>query len=381
LDRPQRHMSKPEFQKLHGRLNHATQVMPCMGGFMSELNKTLASSHITIGLGQQSALRHTLEDFAYLLGQAHRNPSHIAEIVGTDAPHVYGYTDACRQGMGGVILPATKWLPATVWRFKFPTDIVALFDEGAVSINDLELAANFVSERTAESLLPNDITGLNSWFGSDNTATVSWKTKRAARAKSKSYLAPQILRAEALLQRHTRRGPQDIGHISGSSNLLGDFPSRSFDEHPDNIEGDASFALEFSLRHPLPLQLGHWQHARSTNAITSLVCSMLRGQVVTSISMTTDTGGIGPPLPLPLASILSCPTYKPRPTTWNAQCCSWPLLSPYGRVDTTMATVFAERRSRGRFANVRSSWSRKDLATLASQIRPTTDSLDPSPRT
>jgi hypothetical protein len=57
---------------------------------MSELNKTLASSHITIGLGQQSALRHTLEDFAYLLGQAHRNPSHIAEIVGTDAPHVYG---------------------------------------------------------------------------------------------------------------------------------------------------------------------------------------------------------------------------------------------------------------------------------------------------
>jgi hypothetical protein len=81
--------------------------------------------------------------------------------------------------MGRVILPTSKWLPATVWRFEFLADIIALFDAGTLSINDLELAANFVSERTAESLLPYDITGLNSWFGSDNTATVSWKTKKA----------------------------------------------------------------------------------------------------------------------------------------------------------------------------------------------------------
>jgi hypothetical protein len=65
--------------------------------------------------------------------------------------------------------------------------------------------------------------------------------------------------------------PQDIGHIPGSSNLLGDFPSRSFDEHLGNAEGDASFALKFSLRHPLPLQLGHWEHAQLTNALTSLI--------------------------------------------------------------------------------------------------------------
>jgi hypothetical protein len=36
LDRPTKFMSKAEIQKLHGRLNHASQVMPCMGGFMSE---------------------------------------------------------------------------------------------------------------------------------------------------------------------------------------------------------------------------------------------------------------------------------------------------------------------------------------------------------
>jgi hypothetical protein len=51
LDQPQRYISKPEFQKLHGWLNHASQVMPCMGGFMSELNKTpgVHSYHRQIG--------------------------------------------------------------------------------------------------------------------------------------------------------------------------------------------------------------------------------------------------------------------------------------------------------------------------------------------
>jgi hypothetical protein len=142
--------------------------MLCMGGFMSELNQVLASAH-----------RETLEDFAYFLEQAHRNLSHITEIVGTGLPHIYGYTDACRTGMGGVILPATRWIQPLVWRTKFPDDVIALFDAGKLSVNDLELAANFTAKRIAEHMLQGQIAGLNSWFGSDNTATVSWKTKKA----------------------------------------------------------------------------------------------------------------------------------------------------------------------------------------------------------
>jgi hypothetical protein len=278
-----------------------------------------------------------------------------------------------------VILPATRWVPSTVWRFEFPADVVALFDAGTVSINDLELTANFAAEQMAEALLGHDIAGLNSWFGSDNSSTVSWKTKRATKGKTVSYVAPQILRAEALLQRFTRRGPQDAGHIPGTSNLLGDFPSRSFDKHPANPEGDAAFSHEFSLRHPLPLQLVLWQYVLPTNALSSLICSLLRDRTLMCGSTATDTGGTGPPLPSQLVSILSCPTPNLRPTTWNAPCCSWPLLSPYGRVDSMMVSVFAERRSRGRFASARSSWSRKDLQTLASQIRPTSASPVQSP--
>jgi hypothetical protein len=380
LERPQRYISKAEFQKIHGRLVHASQIMPCMGGFMTELNQVLASAHITVGLGTKAPLRDTLEDFAYFLEQAYRNPSHITEIVGTDLPHLYGYTDACRSGMGGVILPATKWLKPTVWRARFPDEIVSSFDKGKLSINDLELAANFAAERMAEHMLGEQIAGLNSWFGSDNTATVSWKTKKAARAQSRSRFAPQVLRAEALLQRFTRRGPQDISHIEGTQNLLGDFPSRSFNEGFEaNTGGDAAFLLEFSHRHPLPSQLGHWTLAPLTDAIFSVTCSMLRGTVISCVRMRTDTGETGPLLPCPLANILSYRTPRDRPTTWNEPCCSWPLLSPCGKVTSTMAKLFAERRSRGRYVSAHNSWSHKDFAILAKQICPITTSHPPSP--
>jgi hypothetical protein len=280
---------------------------------------------------------------------------------------------------GGVILPATKWLPPSVWRCKFPADIVALFDEGKLSVNDLELAANFMAERTAEHMLQGQIAGLNSWFGSDNTTTVSWKTKKATKASTRSHFAPQIMRAEALLQRYTRRGPQDIGYIEGAQNLLGDFPSRSFNEgFPEGTGGDTAFLMEFSHRHPLPLQLGRWQLALLPDAIFSATCSMLRGTVIKLDRTRTVTGDTGQGLPCLLASILSYQTPRDRPTIWNAHSCSWPLLSPCGKVTSTMAGQFAERRSRGRYVSARSSWSHKDFTTLAKQIRPTTASPQPS---
>jgi hypothetical protein len=225
LDNARHYISKTEFQKLHGRLAHALTIMPCMTGFMSELNRVLAAACITVGLGKHSKLRRILEDYVFFLSRAHTNPSHITELVGPALPHIYGYTDASRTGMGGTLLPATKWIAPTVWRLQYPPDIVELFDNRHISINDLELAANFLTERIGEYELAGDMQGLNSWLGSDNTATVLWKTKKSTCAKAESHFAPQALRAEALLQRHTRQGPQDIGHIAGTSNTMGDFPT------------------------------------------------------------------------------------------------------------------------------------------------------------
>jgi hypothetical protein len=144
-----------------------------------------------------------------------------------------------------------------MWRAEFPPDIVAKFDDGSISINDLEMAANFVAERLVEHLLHGDVEGVNSWFGCDNTTTVSWKRKKAARATAHSTFAPQILRAEAILQRYTRRGPQDIDHIPGNDNLLGDFPSQLYEQgFPNGEDGNVAFFLTFTHHHPLPKQLG-----------------------------------------------------------------------------------------------------------------------------
>jgi hypothetical protein len=375
LDNARHYISKTEFQKLHGRLAHASTIMPCMTGFMSELNRVLAAACITVGLGKHSKLRRILEDYVFFLGRAHTNPSHITELVGPALPHIYGYTDASRTGMGGTLLPATRWIAPTVWRLQYPPDIVELFDNGHISINDLELAANFLTERIGENELAGDMQGLNSWLGSDNTATVSWKTKKSTRAKAESHFAPQALRAEALLQRHTRRGPQDIGHIAGTSNTMGDFPSRSHDQgYMDNPEGDERFLRDFSQRLPLPTQLGRWQLVRPNNAVIFAVFSMLRSPIEKHSSAPVGIGDIGPLLPFPLDSILYSPTPSANPTTWNEQCCSWPLLSPCGRVDSMMGAKLEGRRSRERFENARSSWSPRDFAILANQLSPTTDS-------
>jgi hypothetical protein len=182
---------------------------------------------------------------------------------------------------------------------------MGLFDSGQISINDLELATNFIAERIAEHMLEGRSEGLNTWFGSDNTAAVSWKRKRSARAKAKSYFTPQVLRAEALLQRYTRRGPQDTDHIDGATNLLGDFPSQSYEQGFGAGEThDQAFLTEFTNRHPLPLQLGCWLLVHPPKGIFSAVFSMLRDPQTLSGLSITGTGETGLSLPSVLGNTL-----------------------------------------------------------------------------
>jgi hypothetical protein len=120
--------------------------------------------------------------------------------------------------------------------------------------------------------------------------------------------------------------------------------------------------------------------------ISLLTCSMLCSPIIMCISTKIDTGGTGPHLMSRSDNIPFCQTPKPRPNTWNAHYFFWLLLSPYGKVDSTMTNVFAEWKSRGCFANASCSWSHKDLTTLAqglddlaSLICPTTNLHDPLP--
>ncbi len=374
LGREKNWISFNAFQKLHGKLVHISLVLPCIMGFLSVLNKVLQKAPHTVGLKKGSDLRCTLEAFRFFTGMARDRPSHITELVGPDLPHIYGYIDAARGGMGGVLLPCTKWVSPAVWRFEFPSPIKESFDRGEITINDLEAIAHFVGERLIDQLLDGRVEGISSWFGSDNSTTESWKQKKSDRGKAKSRVAPTLLRAEALLQRFTRRGPQDINHVDGHRNLMADFASRSYDpewkgKYPAGERGDQAFFNDFAHNHPLPPQLGYWTLVHPAKGIISAACSMLLGIPVSDILPRTGTGDAGLTLPCILANTLSCPTSRPIPNIWNEASCSWPLLSHFGKVDTTMASKLQARKSRLRYETARSAWYPEDLRTLADQLR------------
>jgi hypothetical protein len=371
LAQPRNFISMGQFQKIHGQLQHVAVAMPCMRGFMTPLNRALAAATTTVGLGAKSELRETLEAFLLMLDWAHDRPSHISEIVPPSLPHYYGYGDAAAVGAGGTLLPCTRWIRPIVWRVEWPEDIAneVRKESGTVSNSDVEAAAVFIAECILDDELGGETAGVSSHIGTDNKATEGWYGRKASRA---SHKAPErFLRWLAMRQRWTRRGPQDVGYYEGERNLLGDFPSRSYEKGFPR-DADVAFLLEFSNRHPLPPQLGSWRLVHPRAEIVSAVCSLLRGKIDTTIHPATVTGRNGAGLPTMLASTLSSLDCKEPTSTWNEATCSWPLLAPCGTVNTTTADELRGRRSRRRFDGAPSAWSTEDLRTLGEQIRAST---------
>jgi hypothetical protein len=127
--------------------------------------------------------------------------------------------------------------------------------------------------------------GVSSHIGTDNKATEGWYNRKASRA---SHKAPErFLRWLAMRQRWTLRGPErpkKATYYEGERDLLGDFPSRSYEEGFPRDENDA-FLQAFSKRHPLPPKLGCWRLVHPRAEIVSAVCSLalLRGKIDTQI--------------------------------------------------------------------------------------------------
>jgi len=300
-------------------------------------------------------------------------PSHITEIVPPALPHYYGYVDFAACGMGGVWLPCTEGLQPVVWRLKMPPDIeqLARTPGSSISNSDGEAGAVFVGELILSHLLADDIAGISTHLGSDNSATVGWNQRMASRA---THRAPDhFLRWQALRARYTRRGPADVDHVAGVTNEFSDFPSCSYEQQWPNDDDDAAFLAEFSRRYPLPAifsQHGSWRLVQPISEIASAAFCILRNQYDSVPLPTTPTGDGGVALPPMLANTLSSPTCRAPASTWNERTCFWPLLSPSGTVSTTKADELLQRRSRRPYENAPCAWASGDFATLAGKIRP-----------
>jgi len=384
LDKPRHYMLFGDFQKLHGKLQHASMIMPSMRGHMTPLNRVLSRKPERVGLKPKGELRETLEAFVPLLEASYTHPSHISELVGPDLPDFNGYVDSAAVGVGGVWLPCVTWVNPFVWRFQWPADICAEVRKpnGSINNNDVEAAATFMGNCILEvDVLNGQTAGITTHLGSDNTSTVSWDTRGASRA---THRAPDRLqRWKALMQRWSRRGPADVDHVAGTTNTMADIPSRSFDADGDPCptfrdDQDDEFLAWFSHKFPLTCypQNVSWQLRRPSSALTSAVCSLLRGRIDTSIPPETHLGKAGVNLPTSLVNILSSQGSRTPNTpaaTWNAQTCSWPLLLPSGEENTGEVMLrLRARQSRRRFAGSQGAWSPTDLETLAAQILPST---------
>lgn len=366
LDKRHPVISFADFRRIHGQLQHIALFIPWLRAFMTPLNRQLKRVDQPVGLGKKSRTRRAFE-YGLALMEANRDrPTHIAEIVPPSLPHVYGTTDAAAVGAGGVWLPCTRWVQPTVWRFQFPADIDQAVRDDELTMADCESAANFIGECLLDDILCGGVAGLSSFLWSDNTPTVGRIQKQAS--KGKSHMAEDMLLLMALRQRISRRGPQDCLHWKGTENDLGDIPSRSFEEgFPDHA--DAAFLAHFAHKFPLPPQLGSWRLVRPRAAITSVACSLLRGTLGMTSQPTTLTGARGASSPMSTASTLTSSSGKDQIDHWNDITCSFPLLDPSGRVNTTVDGRLRQRRSRKHYENAPRSWSPQDLRTLARQIR------------
>jgi len=374
-----KYVSRKAFETLRGRLVHLAEMMPCMRGLMGPINQVLRRAGQTIGLGKHSELREVLETFAALLELGHEHPSHITELVPPDLPHFYGYFDAASYGNGGVMLPCTTWTQPLVWRLIFPPEIIAKIQNQEIPISFAEAVTGFISECMVDDLanesdvLAGSSAGVSIFLGTDNTNAEGWKTRGSSR--SEAQFPNRMLRFLALRQRFTRRGPSDWQHFPGKTNLMADFASRSSTEEFGSYgaDQDDEFLADFANRFPLPAQLGSWRLVRPRPEIVSEAISMLLNRTDMTIHPATVTGEPGVGLPVTLATTLSsldCNTQ--RRTTWNEASCSWPLLTPCGKVITTAESPLPERRSRQRFVASHSTWTIEELKTLADDIGPST---------
>ena len=86
-----------------------------------------------------------MEDMKHMMYLSWTSPSHITELVPEHLLHYYGTVDASGIGLGGVMLPCTRWLQPTVWRLEMPPDLNRAVQDGTLAMVDCEFTGYFIA--------------------------------------------------------------------------------------------------------------------------------------------------------------------------------------------------------------------------------------------
>ena len=174
--------------------------------------------HLQIKKGSNA--HHALADLRTLLKLVANRPTRCTQLI-PGWPHFVGFCDACKHGAGGVWLSGQIDIHPVVWRIPWPSDITSRYDDGRLSINDLEMAGLLLHYLTLEQLgHALDNTHAATWC--DNTSAVSWVSHHMANS---SLVAQQLLRALYLQHAANQSSPLAPLTIAGANNKMADLAS------------------------------------------------------------------------------------------------------------------------------------------------------------
>ena len=303
-------VSLNSFQKLSGRLQHASFALPGGKGLFSPIQRHMVGSPSFINITPE--LKLILADWKYFIRYLSKNPTSVFQLV-QDFPAYLGYTDACRLGAGGIWTSKIKHLHPIFWQLQWPEDIQhqVVSDanpSGTITINDLELAALVLHWLVLERLnvvIKHQHVGLFC----DNMSAVMWAYKMRT---SRSLIAGRLLCLLGLRIHATQASHLMPLHIAGENNQMADVTSRAF---KDGKFADANINLlsYFNLHFPLS-QEQSWRefHFLADLALRVILC--LRGVLSPLGSLlrlpknVKNTGATGAAMHAPVESTPTLPT-------------------------------------------------------------------------
>jgi hypothetical protein len=138
----QKRASLHQYQKLAGKLQHASFGLPGGTGLFSPIQMAMLGDPQFINLSAD--LKQALSDWKHIIRVMMNNPTSVLQLI-SDYPDYIGYSNTCKLGAGGVWCSGIKGLTHIVWKVQWPQAIQdALITEenpsGKITINDLELA-------------------------------------------------------------------------------------------------------------------------------------------------------------------------------------------------------------------------------------------------
>ena len=269
------------FQELAGKLQHASFAIPGGKGLFSPIHRAMAGLKPFIKITPD--VKQTLIDWTTVVRHLASCPTPVRLLV-SDYPNLIQYTDACKLGAGGVVVPGMDPFYYYVWQVEWPKDIRDKLvswnnPKGTLTINDLELAGLLLGWLVIEYIC-GDLRFKHIGSFCDNTSAVAWSLKGHT---STSIVAGRLLRFLALRQRIRQTSSLLPMNIAGKDNAMADIPSRAF-KNGDYFHAQQHLTTYFNTHFPLP-QPNSWIEYRLPTKLTSRVISCLRGELTPMASL------------------------------------------------------------------------------------------------